>query len=302
MAVRTRTLPPDRGLAARMVFTVILLGALYLFFTWVLLQAGTGIQGMVLILGLMLAAQFFFSDRLALLSMGAREVSPQQAPELHDMVGRLAAIADLPKPKVAISPMRIPNAFAVGRDQKHATVAVTRGLLDQLEPHEIEAVLAHEITHVKNRDVAIITFASFFATLAGYLTQHLFYFGLFGGMGHRDERGGGNWAAIVYLVSLLVYVLSFFLIRALSRYREFAADRGAAILTGAPSHLASALIKISGRMKVAPQRDLREAEAMNAFFIAPAVGGEGLAELFSTHPSLDRRLAHLRRLEEEMRR
>ncbi|MBO2519519.1 MULTISPECIES: zinc metalloprotease HtpX [Limnochorda] len=302
MAVRTKTLPPDRGLTARMMLTVVLLGALYLFFTWILLQANAGIQTMVLVLGLMLAAQYFLSDRLALLSMGAREVTPQQAPELHDMVARLAALADLPKPKVAISPARIPNAFAVGRNQRTATVAVTQGLLDQLEPHELEAVVAHEITHIKNRDVAIITFASFFATLAGYLTQHLFYWGLWGGFGGRDDRNGANWGVIVYLVSILVYTLSFFLIRALSRYREFAADRGAAILTGAPSHLASALIKISGRMKVVPQRDLREAEAMNAFFIAPALSGDGFAELFSTHPSLERRLAHLRRLEEEMRR
>ncbi|BAS28553.1 zinc metalloprotease HtpX [Limnochorda pilosa] len=302
MATRTRTLPADPGLTARMFLTMFLLAGLYLLFTVVLLQAGAGIQTMAIVLGLMLAAQYFFSDKLALLSMGAREVSPQQAPELHDMVGRLAAIADLPKPKVALSPLRIPNAFATGRNPQNATVAVTRGLLDQLEPHEVEAVLAHEITHVKNRDVAVITFASFFATLAAYLTQHLFYAGLFGGFGGgRNDRNGGSWA-IVYLVSILVYVLSFFLIRALSRYREFSADRGAAILTGAPSHLASALVKISGRLKVVPQRDLREAEGMNAFFIMPAVGGEGLAELFSTHPSLERRLAQLKRIEEEMRR
>lgn len=298
----TRRLPVDRGLTSRMFLTLFLLAALYLFFGWVLLQAGAGIQGMVIFLGLMLLAQYYFSDRLALLSMGAREVSPREAPQLHDMVGRLAALADLPKPRVAISPLGIPNAFATGRDPQHAWVAVTRGLLDRLAPHELEAVLAHEVAHIKNRDVAIITFASFFATLAGYLTQHLFYVGMFGGFGgRRDERGGANAALLVYLVSLLVYVLSFFLIRALSRYREFAADRGAAILTGAPSHLASALIKISRQLQAVPQRDLREVEALNAFFILPAVG-DGLAELFSTHPSLERRLEYLRKIEAEMRR
>ena len=292
----------DLGLTARMFFTMALLAAVYLFFVSVLLSYGVDTSSLVIIVGLMLLAQVYLSDRLVLWSTGAREVSPQEEPELHEMVARLAALADIPKPRVAIVPTAVPNAFATGRSPAHSWVVVTRGLLDQLEPHEVEAVLAHEVAHIKHRDVAIITLASFFATLAAFLTQHLFYWGLWGGFGGRRERDGQNWTVIVYLVSLLVYVLSFFLIRALSRYREFAADRGAAILTGAPSHLASALIKISGRMRLLPQRDLREAEALNAFFIMPALSGEGLAELFSTHPSVERRLEYLRRIEEEMRR
>lgn len=295
-----KRLPPDMGLSARMFLTMFLLAALYLGFITVLFQAGVHASSMVIIVGVMLAAQYFLSDKLVLWSMGAREVGHEEAPELHTMVSRLAALADLPKPRVAIVPSSMPNAFATGRNPKNSVVAVTTGIMDRLTPAELEGVLAHEVTHIKNRDVTVITLASFFATVASYLVQHFFFWG-FGGYGRRDDdRGGANAAMLVYLVSLVTWVLSFFLIRALSRYREFAADRGAAILTGAPSHLASALTKISGVMHRIPTRDLRQAQGFNAFFIMPAVSGESLAELFATHPSLDRRLAHLKRLEQEL--
>lgn len=293
----------DPGLTARMLLTMLLLGAVYLFFVSVLMAYGVDTFSLVLIVGLMLLAQVYLSDRLVMWSTGAREVSPQEAPELHDMVARLAALADLPKPRVAIVPSPVPNAFATGRSPRSAVVAVTRGLLDRLNPGELEAVLAHEITHVRNRDVAVITIASFFATVAAFLTRQLLWMGMWGVPmgGRRDDRGGGAAAwAVIYLVSLLVYFVSYILIRALSRYREYAADRGAAYLTGAPSNLASALIKISGVMERIPAQDLRQAEALNAFFIIPAVRGSAIAELFSTHPSLQNRLAYLRRLELEL--
>lgn len=288
----------DPQLSFRMFFTMFLLAALYLAFVLVLFQAGLDSASMLVIVGLMLAAQYYFSDQMVLWSAGARIVSPEEAPELHGMVDRLVAMADIPKPRVAIMHTAVPNAFATGRDPNHAVVAVTTGLLDRLDPPEIEAVLAHELTHIKNRDVFVMTLASFFATVAAFILRYAFWFGGMGG-GRRDERGGGSAVAVVYLASLLVWVLSFFLIRALSRYREYAADRGAAILTGAPSQLASALTKISGTMSRIPQRDLRQAEALNAFYIIPALSGQSFMELLSTHPSLENRLAYLRRLEEE---
>ncbi len=293
-----RRFPVDYGLTARMFLTMFLLAALYLFFGWVLWKAGLGFTSMVFVVGIMLLLQYFFSDRLVLLSTGAREVGPGEAPELHALVDRLAALANVPKPRVAIVPTPVPNAFATGRSPSHAVVAVTTGLMERLDSPEIEAVLAHEFSHIKNRDVAVMTLASFFATVASFIVQNFFFFGL-GYNSDREERGGS--AVLVYLVSLLVWVISFFLIQALSRYREFAADRGSAFLTGAPGHLSSALIKISGAMQRIPSRDLRQAEAMNAFFIIPALKGEALAELFSTHPSLERRLAYLRELERQMR-
>ncbi|MDH7577102.1 MAG: zinc metalloprotease HtpX [Bacillota bacterium] len=292
-----RRFPVDYGLTARMFFTMFLLAALYLFFGLVLWRANVGFTSLIFIVGIMLIAQYYLSDRLVLLSTGAREVSPKEAPELHDLVERLVALADIPKPRVAVVPTPVPNAFATGRSPSHAVVAVTTGLMERLEKPEIEAVLAHELSHIKNRDVAVMTLASFFATVASFIVQNFFFWG--GGFDRdRDERGG---AALVYLVSLLVWLISFFLIRALSRYREFAADRGAAFLTGTPGLLSSALIKISNTMQRIPTRDLRQTEALNAFFIIPALKGEALAELFSTHPSLERRLAYLRELERQMR-
>lgn len=293
----------DPGLTARMVLTMLLLGAVYLFFVSVMLAYGVDLGFIVVFVGLMLAAQYYLSDRLVLWSTGAREVSPEEAPELHDIVGRLAALADLPKPRVAIVPTDIPNAFATGRNPRNAVVAVTSGLLRRLSRPELEAVLAHEVTHVKNRDVAVITVASFFATVAAFLTRQMMWMGWWGvPMGHdrRDDRGGGSAWVVIYLVSLLVYFISYLLIQALSRYREYAADRGAAYLTGAPSNLASALLKISGVMERIPSRDLRQAEALNAFFIVPAVRGSSIAELFATHPPLEKRLAYLRKLELEL--
>ncbi|WP_258360057.1 zinc metalloprotease HtpX [Moorella sulfitireducens (nom. illeg.)] len=292
-----RQLGSDAGLTARMFLTMFLLAAVYLFFLAVLWQAGVSYTGIILFVGIMLAVQYYFSDRMVLWSMGAREVSPAEAPELHALVERLAALADLPKPRVAIVPTSMPNAFATGRSPKHAVVAVTTGIMQRLTTAELEAVLGHELSHIKNRDMTVLTLASFFATVASFIMQHFFYWG--GAFGGRDREGRNN-AMVVYLASLVVWVISFFLIRALSRYREFAADRGAAILTGSPGQLASALVKISGSMARIPDRDLRQAEAFNAFFIIPALSGNSLMELLSTHPSLERRLAYLRKLEREM--
>ena len=301
---RRMAVTADVGLTARMFLTMALLAAVYLFFVSVLLSYGVDTVSLILIVGLMLLAQVYLSDRLVLWSTGAREVSPREAPELHELVGRLAAMADIPKPRVAIVPTPIPNAFATGRSPRHAVVAVTSGLMERLNKAEVEAVLAHEISHIRHRDVAVITIASFFATVAAFLVRQMMWWGWWGvpGGGRRDDRqGGANAWFVIYLVSLVVYFVSYLLIRALSRYREYAADRGAAYLTGAPSNLASALIKISGVMQRIPAEDLRQAEALNAFFIIPALKGSAIAELFSTHPSLENRLAYLRRLEQELR-
>lgn len=284
---------PDIGLSVRMFLTMLLLAALYLFFLVVLWKAGADAMTMLIFVGVMLFIQYFYSDKLILLSMGAREVSSREAPELHDMVSRLAAMANLPKPKVAMVHTPIPNAFATGRGPNHAVVAVTTGLLDRLDPDEVEAVLAHEMTHIRNHDMTVITLASFFATVASFLMRRAFYWGVPRG---RDREN--NSAALLYVVAMVVWVISYFLIRALSRYREYAADRGAAILTGAPSALASALVKISGVMERIPTRDLREAEALNAFYIIPAAASGSFMELFSTHPSLKNRINHLKKLQQ----
>ena len=226
--------------------------------------------------------------------MGAREVSPQEAPEFHAMIERLCVQADLPKPRVAIADTSMPNAFAIGRSQKTATVCATTGIMNLLSPAELEGVMAHELTHVQNRDVMVMTIASFFATIASYILQFGFFFG--GGFGGGDDDDGPGFAALI-LVSLFVYAISFLLLQALSRYREYAADRGAAVITGRPSALASALLKISGTMERIPQQDLRSAESMNAFFIFPAGTGKSIAALFTTHPPLEKRIAALERLE-----
>ena len=288
---------PDRGLTARMVFTMFLLGLLFVVLGAVLVRY-LGALGLILIAGF-LAAQWFFSDRVALYAMGGKEVSPQEAPELHAVIDRLCALADMPKPKVAIADSDVPNAFATGRSPQRAVVCATTGIMRRLTPAELEGVLAHELSHVAHRDVTVMTIASFVGVLAGFLTR----IALYSGMGGR--RGGNNngppVVLIITLVSVVVYALSFLLTRALSRYRELAADRAGAVLTGQPSALASALVKISGDMARIPTRDLRQAEPFNAFFFTPAVApGFSLSSLFSTHPPIERRLDQLSRISAQL--
>jgi heat shock protein HtpX len=287
----------DAGLSARMLLTGGLLGLLYVVFAAVLFSVlDVGLVPMFLIVLGMALFQYYTSDKIALLASGAKVVERDQAPELHELVERLCAMADMPKPKVAVIDTDVPNAFATGRSPKHSAVAVTTGLWSRLEKREIEGVLAHELSHIANRDVLIMTLASFFAMLAGMLTR----WGMFLGGGDRDRGGGLPVWAIVMLVSIVTYILSFILIRTISRYREYAADRGAALITGAPENLMSALQKISSEMLRIPQRDLREVEAMNAFFIVPASVKSSAAELFATHPPLEKRLANLARIAQEM--
>ncbi len=290
----------DAGLTARMLLTTGLLGLLYVVFAVVLFEVlNAGLVVMVVIVGGLALVQFFTSDRLALAASGAKIVEREQAPALHDMIERLCAMADLPKPRIAVIDTDVPNAFATGRSPKRAAVAVTTGLWERLEPEEAEGVLAHELSHIANRDVLVMTLASFFAMLAGMLARFGMYGGMFSG-GRRDNDGGVPVWLIVLAVSIVTYVLSFLLIRAISRYREYTADRGAALITGAPEHLMSALQKITGEMMRIPQRDLRQVEAMNAFFIIPTNVGRKVSELFATHPSTEKRLARLAEIAREM--
>jgi heat shock protein HtpX len=282
-----------------MVVTMFLLGLLYVVFVGALVALGVQAVAVLLIAGVLLLAQYFLSDRIALYAMGGREVSPQEAPELHGLIDRLSALADMPKPRVAIAQSDVPNAFATGRNQSKAVVCVTTGLLRRLEPHELEGVLAHELSHVAHRDVAVMTIASFLGIVAGLMTRVALYTGL--GGRRSDNQGGLPIGLIVMLVSVLVYAVSFLLTRALSRYRELAADRAGALLTQRPSALASALVKISGEMARIPTRDLREAEPFNAFYFAPALAkGTTLANLFATHPPLDRRLEQLTQISHQL--
>jgi heat shock protein HtpX len=294
-----------------MTLTVFLLGLLYALFVTVLFLVGVKLVFILVIAFVLLFVQYFYSDRIALYSMGGKIVTREQAPQLHGVVDRLVALADMPKPQVAIANVDMPNAFATGRDQKHAVVCVTAGILRRLDEPELEAVLAHELSHVAHRDVAVMTIASFLGILAGLLTRVLAYAGLFGGFGggggNRNQSGGGGGGnlALVELgmlaFSALVYAISFVLIRTLSRYRELAADRSGAILIGQPRLLAQALVKVSGEMSRIPTRDLRAAEHFNAFFFAPAFAkGISLSSLFSTHPTLERRLEQLTKLEAQM--
>ena len=273
---------------------------LYVIFAVVLFQVlNVGLVPMLVIVVGLAFFQYYTSDKLALAASGAKVVERDEAPELHAMIERLCAMADLPKPRVAIIDTEVPNAFATGRSPKHAAVAVTRGLWQRLEPQEIEGVLAHELSHIANRDVLIMTVASFFAMLAGLLTRFGIYSGMFGGGRGRDNNSVPVWL-IVLLVSVVTYFLSQILILAISRYREYAADRGSALITGAPEHLMSALQKIASDMFRIPQRDLREVESMNAFFIIPASVKGSMSQLFMTHPPLEKRLAALSEIAREM--
>ncbi|HWK25824.1 MAG TPA: zinc metalloprotease HtpX [Solirubrobacter sp.] len=283
----------DTGLQVRMTITMLLLGAVYVVFAGVLFAATGSAVLVVVIAGGLAALNLFTSDKLALAAMGARVVTPEEAPQLHAMIERLCVQADLPKPKVAVANTSMPNAFALGRSPKNATVCATTGIMDLLTPGELEGVMAHELTHVANRDVMVMTLASFFATIAAYIVQFGFLFG--GGSSYSDDDDGPS-AMVLVLVSLVVYFVSFMLMQALSRYREYSADRGAAIITGRPSALASALVKISSGMARIPQKDLRAAGEMNAFFIFPA----GAKSLFSTHPPMEKRIAALERLEAQL--
>jgi heat shock protein HtpX len=284
----------DWGLRGRMVLTMFLLFALYLVFIAVLSQY-MGLFGIVVVMGLFSLGQFFFSDRLALYSMGASAVDESEYPRLHATVGRLSQQADLPKPTVAVADTRVPNAFATGRSPSTSTVCVTRGLLETLDEEELEGVLAHELAHIKNRDVMVMTIASFLSTIAFVVVRWGWLFG-----GGRNRQGGGG-VIVAVLVSLVVWIVSFVLIRTLSRYREYSADRGGAAITGKPSALASALLTISGRMDRVPTEDLRAQSEMNAFFVIP-IQSDLVGRLFSTHPPTERRVERLREMAAEMER
>jgi heat shock protein HtpX len=286
----------DTGLQLRMTLTMFLLGLLYVGLVVTMFYVGVNGAMIAVIAGGMALFQLFGSDKLALRAMGAREVSPQEAPELHAMIERLCVQADLPKPKIAVANTQMPNAFAIGRSPKSATVCATTGIMDLLNPAELEGVMAHELTHVQNRDVLVMTLASFFATIAAYIMQ----FGLFFGGGHSGDDDDNPSILVLFAVSFFVYVISFFLMQALSRYREFSADRGAALITGRPSALASALVKISGGMQRIPAKDLRAQGELAAFYIFPPGAGKALGSLFSTHPPMEKRIAALGRLEAQL--
>jgi heat shock protein HtpX len=294
IAPRRSNFGKDTGLQARMLLTMFLLGLVYVVFVGVLIAVGAGAGIIVAVAVVLLLLQLFASDKLAMATMGVKEVSPAEEPALHGIVERLCVQADLPKPRVCVMETSMPNAFAMGRSRKSTTVCATRGILEMLSPAELEGVMAHELTHVINRDVMVMTLASFFASLAAMILQFSFFFGG-GGDGEEEED-----LFLVVIASVLVYALSFLLLRALSRYREFAADRGGAVLTGRPSALASALLKISGTIERLPSQDLRSAEGLSAFFIIPARAKKSLMNIFADHPPLEQRLAALQRLEAQL--
>jgi heat shock protein HtpX len=299
-AMKRKAYGRDAGLTLRILFTSGLLGLLYVVFAVVLFSVlNVGFVPLLLIVVGIALFQYYTSDKLALAAAGAKVVSRDEAPALHDMIERLCAMADLPKPRVAIMDTPVPNAFATGRSPKHAAVCVTTGLWERLEPKEVEGVLAHELSHIANRDVLIMTVASFFAMLAALLTRLGLYGGMFGGGGRDRDNGPPVWL-IILAVSILTYLLSYILIRTISRYREYAADRGSALITGAPEYLMSALQKISSQMTLIPNRDLRAVEGMNAFFIIPAKAKSAAGELFASHPPIEKRLAALAQIAREM--
>ncbi|HZB17151.1 MAG TPA: zinc metalloprotease HtpX [Nitrososphaeraceae archaeon] len=292
----------DNGLTIRMILSFAILGLLYAVFLTVLsVYLGLGFVPITTIASLMILAQWYFSDKIVLWSSGAKVVTRDQFPKLHDMVERIVARNNLPKPKIAVINTNMPNAFATGKGRKSSVVAVTTGLMDILDdPEELESVIAHELTHIRNRDVLVLTLASVFSTVAAYLMQFGFYGGLHGGMGYGRDRNSGGTMIIVIVVSVLVWIISFLIIRAISRYREFSADRGAAQMTGKPVKLANALMKISGSMRRVPTKDLRQVEGLNAFFIIPAISGSTIGNLFSTHPPTEKRVQKLMEMEASM--
>ena len=306
--MRQRSYGRDPELTFRMFFTMFLLVMVFVAFLGLLFWAGIDPIFILIIAIVMALFQYYGSDKLVLMTTRARVVSPQEEPKLHATIERLAAMADMPKPKkIAIMDTHVPNAFATGRNPQNAVVAVTRGLLSRLNEREIEAVLGHELTHVKNRDVMVLTWASVIVIMAGFLMQMLFWMSLFGGFGGGGRGGRGSGQAMmimmaVYLGTIIIYFVSQLLIMALSRYREYAADRGGAILTGAPMQLASALSKISNDMYRIPEKDMRQVEHANAFFIIPALKGNSMASMFSSHPPVDKRIERLREMQRQMER
>lgn len=298
MATRSSQFGKDNGLQARMLVTMFLLGLVYAVLIAVLIAVGAGVVIIVVVAVALFGLQFFTSDKIALATLGAKQVTAAQEPALHAIIERLCIQGDLPKPRIAVMDTPMPNAFAMGRSKKAATVCATSGLLALLTPAELEGVIAHELTHIINRDVMVMTLASFFASIAALIVQFGFFFG--GGLGGEGEGEGERDLLVVILVSAVVYALSFLLLQALSRYREFAADRGSAVLTGRPSALASALMKISGSIEQIPSRDLRSAEGMSAFFIVPARAKKSLMNVFADHPPLEKRLAALAQLETQL--
>ena len=302
-------IPPDHGLTVRMFTTGLMLVILYGAVVGLLIAFGISYVAVLVIAAVLLFCQYWFSDKIALFGMGGRVVTPEQAPQLHGVIDRLCALADMKKPRVAIADTDVPNAFATGRSPNSAVVCATTGLMRRLDEPELEAVLAHELSHVAHRDVAVMTIASFLGVVAGLITRIMFWTGMMGGFGggNNNSNDGGDSAALVELgvlvVSVVVYAISFLLTRALSRYRELAADRSGALLTGQPSALASALVKVTGEMSRIPTRDLRSAEAFNAFFFTPAIaskGGVSLSTIFATHPTLEKRLDQLAKIEAEL--
>jgi heat shock protein HtpX len=304
MATSSRTrFRSDHQLVARMSLTMFLIGALYVGVVALLIASGVNVGFVLVVAGGLLFVQYYFSDKMALYGMGGRIVTPEEAPELHGIVDRLCALSDMPKPRVAIADTDLPHAFSTGRNPRNAVVCATTGILRRLDRDELEGVLSHELSHVAHRDVAVMTFASFLGMAAGLFTRMALYSGMFGG-GYRDDDDDNNGAGmffIILLVSMVVYAISFLLTRTLSRYRELSADRSGALLTGRPSALASALQKVTGDMARIPTRDLRAAEPFNAFFFTPALAnGVSISSLFSTHPSLERRLEQLAKISAEL--
>jgi heat shock protein HtpX len=289
----------DTGLTLRMLISFAVLSVLYIVFLSVLAYVGVGAIAIAVIAGILILAQWYFSDKIVLWSTGAKIVSREQFPELHDLVERIVARNNLSKPRIAVINMRMPNAFATGKTPKSSIVAVTIGLMDQLDQEELEGVIAHELAHIKNRDVLVLTLASLFSMIAWYMMRFGMVGGMFGGYGRRDNQGGAAMLVIL-LIAIVTWIASFLIIRAISRYREYVADRDGALITGKPSKLASALLKISGTMKRIPTRDLREVEGMNAFFIIPAISGDALTNLFSTHPPVAQRVKKLMEMEAAM--
>src|SRR5919112_1836343 len=292
----------DAGLTARMIFSFAILAILYIIFLSVLAYVGVSAIAIAVIAGILILAQWYFSDKIGLWSTGAKIVSREQFPELHDLVERIVARNNLSKPRIAVINTRMPNAFATGKTPKSSIIAVTIGLMDQLDTEELEGVIAHELAHIKNRDVLILTLASIFSMIAWYLMRFGMYGAMFGGGGGYGRRGneGGAAMLLILLIAIVTWIASFLIIRAISRYREYVADRDGALITGKPSKLASALLKISGTMKRMPTRDLREVEGMNAFFIIPALSGDALTNLFSTHPPIAQRVKKLMEMEAAM--